>query len=141
MLDYTIQPLLMGGLVKSFDSGFLTIHLNGRLGVLTLSRRLLRDGCAPSPGSRLRFFFSYLEVVETLWDCDSAPLNPARELSPCLLGGPLIEVNDTAVKLQLPLQLGTVAVPRRWVFTPLPLQPGLSAQVYLSCLESVPQPV
>ena len=37
-LDYTINPILMGGLVKSVDAGIVKVHLHWRLGVIEIPR-------------------------------------------------------------------------------------------------------
>lgn len=136
-MDYVINPILMGGLVKSVEGGLVKVHLHGRLGVLTVPRRLVVDEVALEPGHELRFYFSYLQVNQTPWDYDCAAMDPRREPSPCLVGGRLTEVNDTAVKLQIMEDLGTVAVPRRWVFTPVALAVGLNAEFYFSCMKVV----
>ena len=48
------------------------------------------------------------------------------------VGGVLTEVNDTAVKCEMPGGTGTVAVPRRWVFTDQALAVGQTAGFYFS---------
>ncbi len=137
MLDYTINPILMGGLVKAVDGDQVKVHLHGRLGVITVPRRLIVDDVALEPGHEVQFYFSYLQVNETPDDYDCAAMDPKAELMPCLIGGKLIEVNDTAVKLQIMQDLGTVAVPRRWVFTPVALREGQNAEFYFSCMKVV----
>lgn len=137
MLDYAINPILMGGLVKAVEDGQVKVHLHGRLGVITVPRRLIVGDVALEPGHELQFYFSYLQVNETPYDYDCAGIDPQAELSPCLIGGKLIEVNDTAVKLQIMQNLGTVAVPRRWVFTSAPLQEGQNAEFYFSCMKVI----
>jgi len=137
LIDYTIQPILMGGLIKSVEDGLVKTHLHGRLGVITVPARLVVGG-TPMPGSEVQFYFSYVQVVDSPWDYDCAAVDPALPLSPCLVGGKLVEVNDTAAKAELMDGLGTVAVPRRWVFTNAPLAVGQWAEVYFSCLQIAP---
>ncbi len=136
MLDYIINPVLMGGLVKETDDSGVRIHLHGRLGVLTVPQCLLPDGTQPEPGLELRFYFSYLRINTQPYDYDAAALRGA-ELTPVLLGAELIEVNDTAVKARIQDGYGTVAVPRRWVFTDVPLAVGQTAEFYLSRMQAV----
>ena len=133
-MDYLLNPVLMGGLVKEVLPEAVKIHLHGRLGVLTVPRRLIRGDTVLEPGHELIFYFSYLQVVENPYDYDSAPMDPALEPTPCLLGGTLTEVNDTAVKAELQEGLGTIAVPRRWVFTNTPLALGQTVECYLSSM-------
>ncbi len=132
MPDYLINPVLMRGLVKEAAGGEVKVHLPGRLGVLTVPRRLVLSREAPAPGREVQFYFSYLEVDPAPREYDLSELKAAAELLPIPVGGTLTEVNDTAVKCALPEGLGTVAVPRRWVFTNLPLEVGQTAGFYLS---------
>lgn len=124
----------MGGLVKEVLPDAVKVHLHGRLGVITVPRRLILGDTAPEPGDTLSFYFSYLQVTVHPYDYDAAGMDPGGPPTPCLLGGTLIEVNDTAVKAQIQDGLGTVAVPRRWVFTDVPLEPGQTVEFYLSCM-------
>ncbi|MGN0256402.1 MAG: CBO2463/CBO2479 domain-containing protein, partial [Chordicoccus sp.] len=39
--DYLINPILMGGLVKELDGDLVKVHLHGRLGVITVPRRMI----------------------------------------------------------------------------------------------------
>ncbi|HBI92206.1 MAG TPA: hypothetical protein DDY58_07100 [Terrisporobacter glycolicus] len=52
-----------------------------------------------------------------------------------MIGGKIIEVNDTAAKIEIDNQVGTVAVPRRWMFTDVKLEEGLDVEFYLSRME------
>lgn len=135
MLDYIINPALMGGLVKEVDADTVKIHLHGRLGVITVPRRLILDPNPLEPGHELKFYFSYLQVREHPYDYDASPLCNAAEMVPALIGGELTEVNDTAVSARIQDGLGTVAVPRRWVFTDVPLAVGQSVEFYLSPMQ------
>lgn len=137
MLDYVINPVLMGGLVKETDGETVKIHLHGRLGVITVPGRLVPDPIALEPGHELRFYFSYLQINEHPYDYDAWPLLTAQEVAPVLVGAELTEVNDTAVKAVIQDGLGTVAVPRRWVFTDVPLAVGQTAEFYLSPMKVV----
>lgn len=131
-MDYQINPVLMGGLVKEASAETVKVHLHGRLGVLTVPRRLIEGDTVLEPGHELRFWFSYLQIVPKPYDYDAAPLAVPGEQLPCLVGGKLVEVNDTAVKVETQNGLGTVAVPRRWVFTDTALAIGQTAEFYLS---------
>lgn len=137
MLDYLINPVLMGGLVKETDGETVKIHLHGRLGVITVPRFLVLDSIAPETGHELKFYFSYLQINEQPYDYDAAALQKGREVEPVLIGAELTEVNDTAVKAKIQDGLGTVAVPRRWVFTDIPLAVGQTAEFYLSPMKVV----
>lgn len=136
-MDYMINPALMGGLVKEILSDTVKVHLHGRLGVITVPKQLIIDDIELEPGHEMQFYFSYLEVKEVPYDYDPSAMNRDWEMTPCLLGGTLIEVNDTAVKLEIMDNLGTIAVPRRWVFTSLPLTVGQTAEFYFSCMKVV----
>ncbi|MGM9593929.1 MAG: CBO2463/CBO2479 domain-containing protein [Candidatus Onthomonas sp.] len=131
-MDYIINPVLMGGLVKEITQDEVKVHLHGRLGVITVPKCLVLDDISLEPGHEMQFYFSYLEISEQPYDYDMAALRTGGELVPALVGAELIEVNDTAVKARLPEGLGTVAVPRRWVFTNLPLAVGQTAEFYFS---------
>lgn len=136
MLEYTINPVQMGGLVKEVAPEGVKIHLHGRLGVLTVPYSLV-PAPDPEPGLELRFWFSYLRVREKPYDYDAAPLREPGEIFPTLVGAVLTEVNDTAILARIQDNLGTVAVPRRWVFTDVPLAVGQTAEFYLSPMEIV----
>ncbi len=142
MIPYVINPVLMGGMVKEVGEA-VKLHLHGRLGVLTVPRSLLLTRQPPEPGTRLRFYFSYLEVDPSPREYDVTELRTLRELTPVLVGGVLTQVNDTAVQCTLPGGMGTVAVPRRWVFTDVLLAEGQTASFYLSPMvpEDGPAPV
>lgn len=133
-MDCIINPVLMGGLVKETVGDMVKIHLFGRLGVLWVPRTLIVSDVEVDTGHELEFYFSYIQVVEKPLDYDSATMDPELELEPCLLGGKIVEVNDTAIKVEMMNEFGTVAVPRRWVFTPLVLEEGQDVEFYFSCL-------
>lgn len=110
----------MGGLVKEAGQEWIKVHLHGRLGVITVPRSLVligADGGGAAPGHELQFYFSYLEVDDAPRDYDLSELKMLQEVTPVPVGGVLTEVNDTAVKCEMPSGMGVVAVPRRWVFT------------------------
>lgn len=131
-MEYVINPVLMGGVVSKAGEDFVKINLHGRLGVITVPRRLVPGEQAPVPGHELQFYFSYLEVDPSPCDYDLTELENAPEPAPIPVGGVLTEVNDTAVMCTLASDMGTVAVPRRWVFTDVPLREGQTAHFYLS---------
>lgn len=59
------------------------------------------------------------------------------ELNPIRMEGRVVEVNDTAVKVDIQGRLGVITVPRRWVFTDLPLREGQTVEFYFSYLQVV----
>ena len=131
-LDYVINPALMGGLVKEVSEDAVKVHLHGRLGVITVPRSLILEPVTPQPGHEMQFYFSYLQVNETPYDYDDSPISKGKEFDPCLIGGTIMEVNDTAIKAEMMDHIGTVAVPRRWVFTDQALQKGQNVEFYFS---------
>lgn len=137
MLNYTINPVKMGGLVKEIRGGNIKVHLHGRLGVITVPRELILSQEILSPGHETEFYFSYIRVTTDGFEYDSSGIRVYREFSPCLLGGTLTEVNDTAVRVEIMDNLGDITVPRRWVFTDVPLAVGLQAEFYFSCMRLV----
>lgn len=132
MIDYIINPIMMGGVIKDISNGMVKIHLHGRLGVITVPDNLCVGKEILEPGSEVKFYFSYLQVVSNPYDYDSAAMYSKEDLIPPLLGGKLIEVNDTAVKAEIMNEMGFVSVPRRWVFTDFPLELGQNVEFYLS---------
>lgn len=136
-MDYIINPIKMGGLVKEVDKDQVKVHLHGRLGVITVPRRLVITSEALEPGHEMEFYFSYIQIVEDALDYDSSDMTTEHEIEPCLLGGKISEVNDTAIKVDIMDELGTIAVPRRWAFTPVTLKNGLDTEFYFSCMKVV----
>ncbi len=138
-MDYIIQPVLMKGLINNVSHGMVMVHLQGRLGVITIPERLVRvkEKKMMKPGEQVKFYFSYMQVVENPYDYDSAAMDSDTIMYPAFLGGKLIEVNDTAVKAEIMGGLGFVSVPRRWVFTDVGLKTGLWVEFYLSFMEIV----
>ena len=136
-MDFLINPVLMGGTVKEVMGDVLKIHLHGRLGVLSVPRRLVIEAGDIAAGQETKFFFSYLRIVAPGFDDDAAAMDPAQEIFPALLHGTLTEVNDTAVKVEIAGGSGTIAVPRRWVFTDVALAVGETAEFYFSCMHLV----
>lgn len=140
MIDYILNPILMGGLVKEVHDGQVKLHLHGRLGVITIPEELILTKEPVMPGLELEFYFSYVQVTAAPLDYDTSPLHGKdEELIPCLIGGHIIEVNDTAIKASLDEGLGTVAVPLRWVFTDMALEEGQCVELYFSRVR--PKPV
>lgn len=137
MLDYMINPIKMGGLVKEVSDSQIKVHLHGRLGVITVPKKLVTTKEKIEPGHEMEFYFSYIKVVENPYDYDSSDMVTDHEITPCLLGGKITEVNDTAAKVEIMDKLGTVAVPRRWYFTDIPLKEGSNAEFYFSCMNLV----
>lgn len=131
-MEYIINPIKMGGLVKEVSNDQIKVHLHGRLGVITVPKKLIPFDEPLEPGHEAEFYFSYIEVIDNPYDYDSADMLSDHEIAPCLLGGKIIEVNDTAAKVAIMDDLGTIAVPRRWMFTPVALEVGQDVQFYFS---------
>lgn len=131
-MDYVINPILMGGLVKEVNEDSVKVHLHGRLGVITIPKSLVLDEVMLEPGHEMQFYFSYLQVNNTPYDYDSSSICCDKSLEPCLVGAAITEVNDTAIKANIMNKLGTVAVPRRWVFTDFVLETGQNVEFYFS---------
>lgn len=136
-VDYIINPVLMGGLVKKVSGDIVKVHLYGRLGVICVPSKFIRSSEKLQSGHKLEFYFSYIQVVEDTLDYDAAAMFSEEAPTPCLLGGKITEVNDTAIKVEIMDGIGTVAVPRRWVFTPSALAVGQSVEFYFSCMNAV----
>ena len=136
-MDYIINPIKMGGLVKEVKNDQIKVHLHGRLGVITVPKREVIAYEEPAPGHEMEFYFSYIEIVENPYDYDRSDMVTTHDIDTCLLGGKIIEVNDTAIKVEIMNNLGTIAVPRRWAFTPVMLENGLDTQFYFSCMKMV----
>lgn len=136
-LNYMINPVKMGGLVKEVSGDQIKVHLHGRLGVITVPKKLILTEEPLVPGHEMEFYFSYIQIMEQPYDYDSTEMTNDHEIFPCLLGGKIIEVNDTAAKVSIMNQLGTIAVPRRWLFTSVPLSEGLDVSFYFSCMNVV----
>lgn len=134
--DYMIRPVQMGGLVKQVKQGLVKVHLHGRLGVITVPEKLVLCSMNVEPGVELQFYFSYLQVNTEPFDYDDSGMH-GGEAVPCLLGGTILEVNDTAIRVRIMHGLGTVAVPRRWVFTDIPLEEGQNVEFYLSPMKTI----
>lgn len=132
-----INPVMMGGLVKEVTGNQVKVHLHGRLGVITVPKRLIRTKEVLEPGHEMEFYFSYIQVVNDPYDYDSAAMNLDMELIPSLLGGTIIEVNDTAAKVEIMENMGTIAVPRRWLFTAEALAIGQQVEFYMSPLRMI----
>lgn len=59
------------------------------------------------------------------------------ELSPILTKGKIVEINDTAVKVNVQGRLGIISVPLRWVFTDKKLEIGQMVQFYFSYMQTI----
>lgn len=135
-LDYQINPIRMGGVIKEQNADLIKVHLHGRLGVIEVPKSLIIGSEQIVPGYETAFYFSYIQVVDTTLDYDVAELT-MEGAGPCLMGGRIIEVNDTAAKIAIMNELGTIAVPRRWMFTPVALEVGQNVEFYFSAMEVV----
>ena len=69
-LDYIINPILMGGLVKEINEDMVKVHLHGRLGVITIPEKIILSEIELEPGVELEFHFSYLKVEDAGYDYD-----------------------------------------------------------------------
>ena len=134
-LDYQLNPVLMEGTVTKTAADDVALNLRGRLGVIHAVPSLFLH--QPRECRQFRFYFSYLQIVETPLDYDYGPLEKDREFTPVLAGGVLSEVNDTAIKADCLGGLATIAVPRRWVFTDVALKEGEYTEFYISPMAAV----
>lgn len=137
MIDYIINPIKMGGLVKEIKGDQVKVHLHGRLGVITVPKCMVITNEQLETSHETEFYFSYIQVVEDTYDYDASEMKIDDKINPCLIGGKIIEVNDTAIKVQMMNELGTIAVPRRWAFTPVALEEGQNVEFYFSCMQVV----
>lgn len=136
-MDYIINPVKMGGLVKEVSDERVKVHLHGRLGVIKVPKSIIISDEPVAVGHEMEFYFSYIQVVEDPYDYDSSDMTPDHEIYPCLLGGKIIEVNDTAIEVAIMNDLGSIAVPRRWAFTPVTLAEGQDTEFYFSCMKVI----
>ena len=136
-MDYIINPVKMGGLVKEVSKDRIKVNLHGRLGVITVPRYLIISDEDLYIGHEMEFYFSYIQVVEDPYDYDSSDMKTDHEITPCLLGGNITQVNDTAIEVKIMNDLGTIAVPRRWAFTPVTLEEGQYVEFYFSCMRVI----
>lgn len=133
--DYIINPVMMGGVINGFDGDLAKINLFGRLGVIKVRTDII-DGPVEL-GSILEFYFSYIQVVDKPYDYDASEMAAGGDTVPSLLGGKIIEVNDTAIMVSVMDNIGTVAVPRRWVFTSMELKEDQDVEFYLSRMKVI----
>lgn len=132
MIEYTIEPVLMGGTIKELTENEVKVHLKGRLGVFTLPKSFLKGSERAKAGDKLRFYFSYIQVVNKSGQYDISGINVYPEIAPELCGGKISLVNDTAIEVSLEKGLGTIFVPRRWVFTDIEPKEGQDVEFYIS---------
>ncbi|AME10001.1 MULTISPECIES: CBO2463/CBO2479 domain-containing protein [Gemella] len=130
-MDYIINPVMMGGIIKEVKDDKVKIHLHGRLGVITVPTKLIKTDNILEMGHVLEFYFSYIQVMEDPYEYDSSDIL-YEEMQPCLLGGKITQVNDTAIEVAIMDGLGTIAVPRRWAFTTVVLEENQDVEFYLS---------
>lgn len=135
--DYAIQPTLMMGVIKEIQGETVTIHLRGRLGVITVDKQTIKLAGELAIGSKVQFYFSYIQVVETVYDYDASIVNQAYEMSPGLLYGRVSHVDDTAVQVAMAGDLGTIVVPRRWVFTNKKIANHHDVEFYFSYMQVI----
>ncbi|WP_454968382.1 CBO2463/CBO2479 domain-containing protein [Gemella sanguinis] len=130
-MNYIINPVAMGGIIKEIRDNNVKINLHGRLGVITVPTKLVKIKDNLEIGHVLEFYFSYIQVMEDPYQYDSSDIL-YEEMQPCLLGGKITQVNDTAIEVQIMDELGTIAVPRRWAFTSKVLEVNQDVEFYLS---------
>lgn len=137
MVEYLINPVKMGGTIKEmYDGGEkVKLYLNGRLGVIKVPRWLVRGTEQLEPGNKLEFFFSYIQIVDNPYDYSSNEMDPAEELFPSILGGKVIDINDTAITVKVMDDIGEITVPRRWIITSKPPKCGDDVEFYFSCMD------
>lgn len=135
-MEYTIFPVLMGGLIKEIAADYIKVHIHGRLGVITISPEYITSEEPLKAGHDMTFYFSYLRVTHEIFATDLQGMRMTPPF-PTMLYGTITEVNDTAVKVELAEGIGTVAVPLRFVFTDVTLQIGQSVELYLSNMQVV----
>ena len=58
-------------------------------------------------------------------------------LAPVLTRGRIVEVNDTAVKVEIAGRLGVITVPLRWLYSEQKPAPGQLVEFYFSYLQTV----
>ncbi len=137
-IDYTINPIMMGGLVKAVENDIVKVHLHGRLGVIEVPREYILDkDTVIEIGHDMQFYFSYIQINENPFDYDDTAIKNDKAFEPCFIGGTITEVNDTAIKAKMMDDIGTVAVPRRWAFTDMPLKEGQNVEFYFSPMRIV----
>lgn len=136
-MDYIINPVKMGGLVKEVSADRVKVHLHGRLGVITVPKLLIISDEDLDIGHEMEFYFSYIQVVEDPYDYDYSDMKTDHEIAPCLLGGKIVQVNDTAIEVAIMNDLGTIGVPRRWAFTPVTMEEGQDVEFYFSCMKVI----
>lgn len=56
-------------------------------------------------------------------------------LAPKLMKGKIVQVNDTAIKVDVQGRLGVITVPRRWVYTDRFLEPGQMVEFFFSYMQ------
>ena len=127
----------MGGTVKDiYDDGEkVKIYLNGRLGVIKVPRWIVRGKELLQPGHKLEFFFSYIQIVDNPYDYSSNEMNPADELFPSILGGKVIDINDTAITIKVMDDIGEITVPMRWIIRRKKPKFGDDVEFYFSCMD------
>ena len=54
-MDYMINPIKMGGLIKEVQDDRIKVHLHGRLGVITIPKRLVITSEPLEPVMRWNF--------------------------------------------------------------------------------------
>lgn len=136
MNEYIIQPVLMGGTIKEFFEDKIKIHLKGRLGVLTLPMSFFKGDTNIKAEDKVSFYFSYIQVVEKAGNYDISGINIYSDIEPELFGGKISLVNDTAVEVSID-SVGTIFVPRRWVFSDTELKEGQNVEFYLSGIKKL----
>lgn len=126
----------MGGLVKEISPDYVKIHIHGRLGVITIAPEYISCEEPLRVGHDMKFYFSYLRVTNEIFATDLHGMHAVPPF-PTMVYGTITEVNDTAIKASLSENMGTVAVPLRFVFTEVPLKEGQTVELYLSNMQVI----
>lgn len=132
-MEYRINPVKMTGQVKALKDNQLEIHLQGRLGILTVKREILLSEEIKA-GDQIEFYFSYIQAVEEAENYNASGISIYHEEAPSLIGGRLTKVSDTRVEVAIMDDLGSMALPKGWVITPIPLEEGRQVEFYFSCM-------
>ncbi len=133
-MEYMINPARVGGRVKAVNDNTAEIHLQGKLGVITVKREVILAEREIQPEDEVEFYFSYIQAVERPENYNTSGITIYHEEAPSLIGGILMKVNDTAVEVAIMDDLGTITVSRGWIITSVDLEVGRQVEFYFSCM-------
>lgn len=136
MIDYQINPVIMAGKIKSIsEDGLVKINLNGRLGVIKIPTWMIINKEELEPLKSIKFYFSYVKISDLEIAFDKSDLSPEYGLNPTIIPGKIREINDTAAEISILNGEGSVAVPRRWLFSDVEIKEGSNCELYISCMQ------